>query len=545
MNKKNMNKKTIRVKKYNKIRSSYRSRNNLRSKKGGVFRNPLSILSKFKRSIAASSFGVCLANERNGSQSVINSVVVLNDPAQPTGPAPSIPNNYDECSHNFFRDISTPGNRALLSFYDNLNEASKIKLNREIYRSEKRNLYEYIIQKIKRYHLIKQKEKELKKKELEVAEDDRTPEYVEGDYENVLNLQEELYGKKNLDTLNTMEKIADIRKRRDFYEASQIYEEILKNLYGFKLDSDIMRNIVVITLKTTDILLEYGETRKNYDMPFVDHFLQNNTKKIENLLLDCFQKYIEVFPPPHADKAVKDTYMTLLLEIVAFYIFKEDYEKAGNYMDVCSSLYKDDEPMSPIVFLKQKLYSAILLLEKDKNYLKALKAFYKVLDFTYNYAYPADAADDDADDAEKSKPYFPMHIRIYIRNKVLIYMNKLEERLLTHLNQLYNDANSSSNVDTKNNEFKNLLQYISEIIEQIDLILRITFYPTNLQELKQILEISSEIISKKLLVKSNTLSRDGNTGAINVNTEMVPIPAGGKKLLTHFTRKIKKRRNKK
>jgi hypothetical protein len=190
-------------------------------------------------------------------------------------------------------------------------------------------------------------------------------------------------------------------------------------------------------------------------------------------------------------------------------------------------------------------------MEKDEQYLKALETFYKVVYFfTMGFPYSdVDAAG--ADNAANLKHKFSMHTRMYVQSRVGIYMNKLEQRLLLEVNKMYNDANLSSNVDTKNNEFNILLQYISEIIKQIDLILDITSYFKNLEKLKQNLQYASEIISSKL-VKSDTLSRPGNTGPgntgpgntgdINVNTEMVPISAGGKKLLSHFTRKIKKRR---
>lgn len=170
------------------------------TKKGGIFRNPFSILSKFKQLISRSDFGPCLMKEINApdnGEEPLNVYVNF-----------SKHQKLKDCSDNFFAHIEKPNNDALIKSYNGFSESDKMKLTREINGSRKKLFYNLMIGYITKYNSIKKEIDELienTNKRVNLGEYSDSKEYEE----LLKRIKTELSEKDNLDTLHLLEMQGD------------------------------------------------------------------------------------------------------------------------------------------------------------------------------------------------------------------------------------------------------------------------------------------------------------------------------------------------
>jgi hypothetical protein len=200
----------------------HRSHNHT-NKKGGLFRNPFSVLAKFKQAISQSDFGPCLTEMQSDDSGEEQQPLNVNVPL-------SKHKKIVDCSDIFFAHIEKPNNDALIKLYNGFSEGDKTKLTQEIDTSIKKIFYKLIIGFIEQYNDFKKKIHKIEQLEFDPS-DTRTwfnPEFSNVYDELLDHIRREISVKDNLDTLHVLHMKGDAMMKMEPDLALQTFEDLKK-----------------------------------------------------------------------------------------------------------------------------------------------------------------------------------------------------------------------------------------------------------------------------------------------------------------------------
>jgi len=262
------------------LQHRYRSHNHTVNKKGGLFRNPFSVLTKFKQAISQSDFGPCLQEMQSDDgeeQQPLNDNVHL-----------SKHKKIVNCSDIFFAHIEKPNNDALIKLYNGFSEGDKTKLTQEIDTSIKKIFYNLIIGFIEQYNDFKKKIHEIEQLKF----DPRDPiTWFNPESSNVYDellghIRRKISDKDNLDTLHVLHMKGDAMMKREPGLALQTFEDLKKRR---KIRDNITDDIDDDLYDNDNLLID----EKIAYATIVEYHSTNVYKRYKDEALKMYQQILE------------------------------------------------------------------------------------------------------------------------------------------------------------------------------------------------------------------------------------------------------------